>query len=84
MTGSWEIIIQCVYRMSDDKILGTEENLEENLLKFANSFDDAKEKVWEVIVFGLNEKKKILLTLECLGEFSFWIFDWIIYQKYLF
>lgn len=44
--------------MSDDKILGTEENLEENLLKFANSFDDAKEKVWEVIVFGLNKKNK--------------------------
>lgn len=54
MTGSWKIIIQHVYRMSDDKILGTEENLKENLLKFASSFDDAKEKVWEVIVFDLN------------------------------
>lgn len=74
MTGSWEIIIQCVYRMSDDKILGTEENLEENLLKFANSFDDAKEKVWEVIVFGLNEKRNNSINFRVFGGICIWDF----------
>lgn len=69
--------------MSDDKILGTEDNLEENLLKFANSFDDAKEKVWEVIVFGLNKKRNNSINFRVFGGICIWDF-WLDYISEIF